>query len=144
MTFSRRCVMVRFRKVVSVLQHGKIISLSRSQTKVVLGAKAMQAIYFSTPTTVINTPPVPEEGGKCLRKRCKGRIRLAYPDDSCTCFIVAPCSRCLSSYFECDTCFENQGDLYERIYNCPSFAHLTKRRRKRVLQKIKNDQKTAA
>jgi hypothetical protein len=45
-----------------------------------------------------------EEGEKCSFDDCKGHLKIAYPDFSCTCFINAPCNRCTSSFYQCNEC----------------------------------------
>jgi len=127
-------------------RHARIIFLSQSPIKpVVLGAKAMRAIYMGTPTKVITRIiPVPEEGAPCLCRGCRGKMRIYYPDDrlgaGCTCFIAAPCGRCTNSAFECDTCLEDQGDVYDRLIHNTPFAQMPKHRRRRMIEKI-NKQK---
>lgn len=46
-----------------------------------------------------------EEGDPCRRNGCEGVIRIAYRHDGgCSCFQVAPCSYCTTSYLYCPVC----------------------------------------
>lgn len=72
------------------------------------------AIAVRAAIASIKPPPAPgvEDGEKCNRDGCQGTITMTHDDafGGCSCFIVAPCSYCMSSYNWCPVCgWDDQG-----------------------------------